>query len=95
MDRINLAILDLHEGGFLDKLMSRYFWERQSCPQYDKSKLVPQKPGTSSYNTASSMDMRDMAIPFLFLFLGLLGAGGALGAEIYYKKRFPAKVYRV
>ncbi|CAG5130827.1 unnamed protein product, partial [Candidula unifasciata] len=73
MDRINLAIIDLHESG------------------YDKSKLVPQKPGLTTFRTTSSMDMRDMAIPFLFLFLGVVGAGGALAAEIFYKKRMTMK----
>ncbi|BFZ08776.1 hypothetical protein BsWGS_11815 [Bradybaena similaris] len=91
MDQINLAIIDLHESGVVDKLISKYFLQRQSCPQYDKSKLVPQKPGSNTYRTASSLDMRDMAIPFLFLFLGVLGAGGALAAEIYYKKRMAVK----
>ncbi|XP_059143228.1 glutamate receptor U1-like [Physella acuta] len=85
LERMNLAILELQEDSSIIDLFDKYFVKRQVCPKYDKSKLVPQKGG-GTHRKVSSMDMKDMAIPFLFLFLGVLGAGGALGAEIYYKK---------
>lgn len=91
MERMNLAILELLEDGTIIQIIDKYFVKRQVCPQYDKSKLVPQKGG-GSHRKVSSMDMKDMAIPFLFLFLGVLGAGGALGAEIYYKKWLATRV---
>ncbi|CAL1529379.1 unnamed protein product [Lymnaea stagnalis] len=90
LERINLAILEQVEDGAIQKLMDKHIFRHQVCPQYDKTKLIPQKGGTTQKVT-SSMDMRDMAIPFLFLFLGVLGAGGALGAEIYYRRRLAMK----
>nr|KAI8735549.1 glutamate receptor 2-like [Biomphalaria glabrata] len=93
MERVTLAILDLNEDMYIQELIAKYIHKKQVCPAYDKTKLVPQKrSGSPTHNrVTSSMDMRDMAIPFLFLFLGVLCAGGALGAEHYYKHRLANK----
>ena len=42
--------------------------------------------------TYTRLDMQDMGVAFLYLFLGILAAGAALGAEIAYKQKLYEKV---
>ncbi|XP_005090908.2 glutamate receptor [Aplysia californica] len=99
--KINWALLRLKEDGQLHMMQMEYFIKGQKCPANDKSKLVPvsEKSAVPFASTYSRLDMRDMAIAFLFLFLGVLAAGAALGAEIFYRrwllsKRDPDKKVR-
>ncbi|KAH9490633.1 Glutamate receptor 1, partial [Bulinus truncatus] len=92
MERMNLAISELIEEGYIKELINKYIYTKHVCPVYDKTRLVPRTGGTATYNrVVSSLDMRDMTIPFLFLFLGILGASATLGAEHYYKNKLASK----
>ena len=42
--------------------------------------------------TYTRLDMQDMGVAFLYLFLGILAAGAALGAEIAYRQKLYEKV---
>ncbi|RUS68988.1 hypothetical protein EGW08_023250 [Elysia chlorotica] len=81
-ERINKELLDLLTTGQLQALLNKYVHDQRVCP--DTPTHV--KVSGESVRRSSSLNMNDMAIPFLFLFLGLLGAGAALGAELYYLK---------
>ncbi|KAK3780047.1 hypothetical protein RRG08_061816 [Elysia crispata] len=81
-DQINKALLDLRETGQLMAILNKYVHDQRVCPETSFNV----KSGGESVRRSSSLNMNDMAIPFLFLFLGLLGAGAALGAELYYIK---------
>ncbi|GFO42812.1 glutamate receptor 2 [Plakobranchus ocellatus] len=79
---IDSELLELRASGTLTELMNKYLHDPRVCPA--ASAVV--ESSTNHLSRSPSLDMNDMAIPFLFLFLGLLGAGAALGAELYYLK---------
>ncbi|GFR67038.1 glutamate receptor variant2 [Elysia marginata] len=81
-ERIDEELLELRANGKLMALLNKYVHDQRVCPESS----VSVNSGGESVRRSPSLNMTDMAIAFLFLFLGVLGAGAALGAELYYTK---------
>ncbi|XP_048507258.1 glutamate [NMDA] receptor subunit 1 isoform X2 [Athalia rosae] len=73
-DAVTLAILDFHEGGFMEKLDHQWILQGnpQQCEQFEK--------------TPNTLGLKNMAGVFILVAAGILGGIGLIMIEMVYKK---------
>ncbi|KAF7271230.1 glutamate ionotropic receptor NMDA type subunit 1 [Rhynchophorus ferrugineus] len=82
-DDITLAILDFHEGGFMESLDNRWILQgnTQQCEQFEK--------------TPNTLGLKNMAGVFILVGAGIIGGMGLIVIEMVYKKHQMKKQKRM
>ncbi|XP_048518841.1 glutamate [NMDA] receptor subunit 1 isoform X1 [Dendroctonus ponderosae] len=82
-DDVTLAILDLHEGGFMEGLDNKWILQgnTQQCEQFEK--------------TPNTLGLKNMAGVFILVGAGIVGGMGLIVIEMIYKKHQMKKQKRM
>ncbi|XP_066245158.1 glutamate [NMDA] receptor subunit 1 isoform X2 [Euwallacea similis] len=82
-DDVTLAILDFHEGGFMESLDNKWILQgnTQQCEQFEK--------------TPNTLGLKNMAGVFILVGAGIIGGMGLIVIEMVYKKHQMKKQKRM